>query len=122
MVDRKGQSSAICHPSSKISLPRMCPRHLNLFHIALESGVKLNFLYSILFKIRRVSRVPRTIRRQLIWKTSRKSSSAFRSTHASEPYLTTVITVASKILIFAYGLIIFFFLKFLTVKKKFPEP
>ena len=53
----------------------MCPNHLSLsFSIAPESGIKLHFLYSLLFEIRSVSRVP--------WKTSSKSSSAFRSARA----------------------------------------
>ena len=79
---------------------RTWPNHLNLsFIIALESRIEPHITYSLLFEIRSVSRVPRTIRRQFLWKTSSKFSSAFRSAHASEPYLTTVITVASNILI-----------------------
>ena len=41
---------------------RMCPNHLNLsFIIALESGTEPHFSYSLLFVIRSVSQVPRTI-------------------------------------------------------------
>ena len=98
---------------------RTWPSHLNLsFIIALESGIEPHFSYNLLFEIRSVSRVPRTIRRQFHWKTSSKFSSAFRSAHASEPYLTIVITVASNILILVCRLIFLFFQTFfLTVKK-----
>jgi hypothetical protein len=60
-------------------------------------------------KPRPVSRVPRTISEQFLWKTYSKSSSAFRSAHASEPYLTTVITVAFNILVLVCRLIFLFF-------------
>jgi hypothetical protein len=63
---------------------RMCPSHLNLsLIIALESGIEPHFVYSLLFDIRSVSRVPEAIRRQFLWKTSSKSSKVFRSAHAS---------------------------------------
>ena len=82
---------------------RTWPSYLNFsFIIALESGIEPHFSYNLLFEIRSVSWVPRTIRRQFLWKTSSKFSSAFRSAHASEPYLTTVITVASNILILVW--------------------
>ena len=43
--------------------------HLNLsFIIALESGIEPHFSYSLLLEIRSVSRVPRTICRQFLWK------------------------------------------------------
>ena len=45
--------------------------------------------------------VPKIISRQFLWKTSNKSTSVYRSAQVSEPYLTTVITVASNNLIFA---------------------
>ncbi|XP_065561989.1 uncharacterized protein LOC136028203 [Artemia franciscana] len=61
--------------------------------------IEPHFSYNLLFEVRSVSRVLRTIRRQFLWKTSSKFSSAFWSAHASEPYLATVITVASNILI-----------------------
>ena len=92
------------------------PRHLRLcFIIAQESGMEPYFLYSLLFKIWSVSRITRTIRRQFLWKTFSKSSSAFRSVHVSEPYLTTIITTASNILIleiqyctFQYSIVLHF--------------
>ena len=73
---------------------RTCPSHLKLsFTIALESGIEP------------------------------PSSSTFRSTHASEPYLTTVITVPSNILILVCKLIFLLFRTFFfTGKKKHPEP
>jgi hypothetical protein len=99
-----------------------CPHHLSLsFIIALENGIEPYFSYNLLFEIRLVSRVPRTIRKQFLWKTSRRSSSTFRITHNSEPYLTTVITVASNILILVCRLISLFFQTFLAMKKH-PEP
>ena len=80
---------------------RTCPSHLNLsLIVALESGIESYFSYSLLFKIRSVSRVSTTMCKQFLWKTSSIFPSAFRSAHASEPYLTTVITVPSNILIF----------------------
>ena len=92
--------------------------HLNLsFIIAPESGIEPHFSYNLLFEIRSVSRVPRTIRRQFLWKTSSKFSSAFRSAHASEPYLTTVITIASNILILVCMLIFLFFQTFFYCEK-----
>ena len=97
---------------------RTWPRHLNLsFIIAPESGIEPHFSYNLLFEIRSVSRVPRTIRRQFLWKTSSKFSSAFRSAHASEPYLTTVTTVASNILILVCRLIFLFFQTFFNCEK-----
>ena len=97
---------------------RTWPSHLNLsFIIAPESGIEPHFSYSLLFEIRSVSRVPRTIRRQFLWKTSSKFSSAFWSVHASEPYLTTVITVASNILILVCRLIFLFFQTFFNCEK-----
>ena len=55
---------------------RTWPSHLNLsFIIAPESGIEPHFSYNLLFEIRSVSRVPRTIRRQFLWKTSSKFSS-----------------------------------------------
>ena len=89
---------------------RTWPSHLNLsFIIALYSGIEPHFSCNLLFEIRSVSRVPRTIRRQFLGKTSSNFSSAFGSAHASEPYLTTVITVASNILILVCRLIFLFF-------------
>ena len=97
---------------------RTWPSHLNLsFIIAPESGIEPHFSYNLLFEIRSVSRVPRTIRRQFLWKTSSKFSSAFRSAHASEPYLTTVTTVASNILILVCRLIFLFFQTFFNCEK-----
>jgi hypothetical protein len=99
-----------------------CPRHLNhSFNIALESGIEPHFSYSLLFEIRSVSRVLRTVLKHFLWKTSRKSSSAFWSAHASEPYLTTVITIASNYLILV-GRLIFLFFQFFLSLKKHPEP
>ena len=98
-------------PSSFIH--RTWPSHLNLcFIIALESRTEPHFSYSLLFEIQSVSRAPRTIRRQFLRKTSSKFSSAFRSAYASEPYLTTVITVASNILVLFFRLIFLFFQSF----------
>ena len=95
----------------------MWTSHFNLsFIIALESGIEPNFSYKLLFEIQSVSRVPRAIRRQFLWKTSSKFSSAFRNTHASEPYLITVITLAFNILILVCRLIFLFFQTFLAVK------
>ena len=72
---------------------RTWPSHLNLsFIISLDSGIEPHFSYKLLFEIRSVSRVPRTIRTQFLWKTSSKCLSTFRRAHASEPYLNTVIT------------------------------
>ena len=97
---------------------KTCPSHLNLsFIIALESGIEPHYSYSLLFEIRSVSRVPRKILKQFLWKTSSKSSSAFRSAHASDPYLTTVITVASNILILVCRLIFLFFQTFFNCEK-----
>ena len=76
---------------------RTWPSHLNLsFIIAPESRIEPHFSYNLLFEIRSVSRVPRTIRKQFLWKISSKLSSAFRSAHASEPYLTTVTSVLTS--------------------------
>ena len=87
-----------------------CSSHLNLLSIiALDSGIEPHFSYSRLFEIQSVSRVPRTIHRQFLWKTSSKSPSTFRGTHTSEPCLTTVITVASNILILVCRHIFLFF-------------
>ena len=92
---------------------RTWPSHLNLYFIvALESGIEPHFSYNLLFEIRSVSRVPRTNRRQFLWKTSSKFSYAFRSAYASEPYLTTVITVASNILSLVCRLIFLLFQTF----------
>ena len=97
---------------------RTWPSHLNLYFIlAPESGIEPHFSYNLLFEIRLVSRVPRTIRRQFLWKISGKFSSAFRSAHASEPYLTTVIIVASNILILVCRLIFLFFQTFFNCEK-----
>ena len=72
---------------------RTCPSHLNLsFITALEIGIEPHFSYILLFEIRSVSRVPRTIYRR-VSKKHLENLHPFRSTHASEPYLTTVITV-----------------------------
>ena len=77
-----------------------CPSHLNLSLItALERRIEPHFSHNQLLEILSVSWVPKTIRWQFFWKRSSEFSSAFQSTHASEPYLTTVITVASNILI-----------------------
>jgi len=114
----------ICHPSSAESQPffHYSPSHLNLsFIVALESVIEPHFSYSLLFEILSVSRVPRTIPSQFLWKMSSKPSSAFRSAHASEPNLTTAITVPSNILILVCRLIFLFFQTFLTVKKQ-PKP
>ena len=95
MVGLQGQSLLICHSPFVV-----CPSHLILSRIiALESGIKPHYSYSLLFVIRSVSQVPKTIHRQFIWKTFSKSSSVFRSAQASRPYLTTVISVASKIVV-----------------------
>ena len=95
-----------------------CPSHLNLSLItALKSWIEPRFPYSLPFEMRSVSRVPRTITRQFLWKTSSKSSSAFRSTHDWELCLTSVITGASGILILACRLVFLFFQTFLTLKK-----
>ena len=60
---------------------RMWPSHLNLSSIiAPESRIEPHFSYNLLFEIQSVSWVPRTIRRQFLWKTSSKFSSAFWST------------------------------------------
>ena len=92
---------------------RTWPSHLNLsFIIALKSGIKPHFC-TVYCWIRSVSWVPRTIRWQFLWGTSSKFSSAFRSAHASEPNLITVITVPSNILILICRLI---FLLFLSTK------
>ena len=97
---------------------RMWPSHLNLsFIIAPESGIEPHFLYNLLFEIQSVSQIPRTICRQFLWKTSCKFSSAFWSAHASEPYLTTVITVASNILILVSRLIFLFLQTFFNCEK-----
>ena len=89
---------------------RTCPNHLNLsFIIALESRNEPHFSYNPLFQMRSVSRIPRIIRKQFLWKTSSKSSSAFRSAHASKLYLTPVITVPSNILILVCRLNFLFF-------------
>ena len=104
------------HGNLSSSICRICPSQLNhSFIIALESGIY--FLDSLLFEIRRVSRVPGTIRWQFLWKTSSKFSSAFRSTHASKPHLIIVNTVLSNFLIFVCSLIFLFFQAFLTVEK-----
>jgi len=89
---------------------RTWPSHLNLsFIIALESEIEPHSLQSLLFELRAVRRVSRTIRRQFLWKTYCKSSYAFQSAHFSEPYLTTVITVPSNILYYVCRLIFLFF-------------
>ena len=60
------------------------PSHLNLYLIiALKSSIELHFLYSLLFEIGSVDRLPRAIHRQFLWKTFSKFSSAFQSIHAS---------------------------------------
>ena len=62
---------------------RSCHSPLNLsLIIVLKSGIELHFSYSLLFEIRSVSRVSRTICWQFLWKTSKKFSSAIRSAHA----------------------------------------
>ena len=96
---------------------RTCPRHLNLsVIIALKCWFEPHFLYSLLFEIRSVSQVTRTISRPYIWKTSSKSLSAVRSAHTSEPYLTTVIILPSNIQIIICRIIFLFFQTFSTVK------
>ena len=78
----------------------MCLSYLKFpFIITLESGIVPHFLYILLFEIRSDNQVPRTIRRQFLWKTSSKSSSAFWS--ALLQSMTTVIIVAFNIIIFA---------------------
>ena len=62
--------------------------------------------------------IPKTIWRQFLWKTYSKSSLVFQSAHTSEPYLTTVISVASIILILVCRSIFLFFQTFSMVKKK----
>jgi hypothetical protein len=97
---------------------RTCPSHLNpSLIIALENKIEPQFSHSLLFDKRSVSQVPKTILRQFLWKKSSKSSSAFRSAHASEPYLTTVNTVASNILFLVCRLIFLFFEKNLNCLK-----
>ena len=97
---------------------RTYPSHLDLsFIIVLEGEFEPPFSYSQQFKMRSVSRVPRTIRRQFLWKTSSKSSSASGSAPASEPYLTTVITIPSNILILVCRLIFLFFKTFFLTEK-----
>ena len=92
---------------------RTCPWHLNLsLIIVIESEIEPQFLYSLLFELRSVSQIPRTIHKQFLWKLFSKSSSAFPSTHSPKPYLTTVITVASNILILVCTLIILIFQTF----------
>ena len=51
---------------------RTWPSHLNLFFfiIALKSGIEPHFSYNLLFEIRSVSRIPKTIGRQFLWKIS----------------------------------------------------
>jgi len=91
---------------------KTCPSLLNLsFVVALESEIEPYFSYSLLFETLSVW-VPRTIRRQFSGKTSFKFSSAFQSVHDSEPFLTTVITVASNVLILVCRLIFLFFQTF----------
>ena len=90
-----------------------CPSHPNLsFIIALERRIEPYFSYNLLFDIWSVSQVPIKIRRQFLWKPFSKFSSAFRGGHTSEQYLTTVITVASNILIMVCRLIFLFFQAF----------
>jgi hypothetical protein len=96
----------------------MCPSHLNLsLIIAIESWIEPYCLCSLLFKIRTVKLEPKIIRRQFLWKTYIKSSSAFRGALVSEPYLTTVINVASNILVLTRKGIFTFLKAFLTLKK-----
>ena len=76
---------------------KICHSHLSLSLItALVIRIELDFLYSFLIEIRSVRRVPKRICISL--KHTSKSSSVFGTAHISEPYLTTVITVASNIL------------------------
>ena len=80
---------------NNLSSFRTCPSHINLSLIrVLESGVKPKCSYNLLFEIWVISRVPRTIRRQFLWKNILQTPSAFRSVHSLEPYITAVITVA----------------------------
>ena len=81
--------------------PRNVSHHISLI-IALESRIEPHFSYSLLFEIRSVSRVPKSICRPFFWKTSaffRSPLSIFQSTHASKPFLTSTIIVAFNILI-----------------------
>ena len=76
---------------------KICHGHLSLSLItALVIRIELDFLYSFLIEIRSVRRVPKRICISL--KHTSKSSSVFGTAHISEPYLTTVITLASSIL------------------------
>ena len=93
---------------------RKYPSHTNPSPIALKSGIEPRFSCNLLYETQSV----RKISRQFLWKTSSKSPSAFQSAHASEPYLTTVITVISNILTLVCRLIFLFFQAFLTVRKK----
>ena len=97
---------------------RMWLSYLNLsFIIEPESWIEPYFSYNLLFEIRSVSRVPRTICSQFLWKTSSKFSFDFWSAQASEPYLTTVITVAFNITILFWRLIFLFFWTFFSCEK-----
>jgi len=92
---------------------RMCPSHLNLSPIlALEIRIEPQLLCNLLLEIHSVSWLPKAIRRQSLWKKSYKSSSVFRTAHASEPYLTNVILAASNIIILVCRLIFSFFQTF----------
>ena len=77
--------------------------------IAPEAWIEPHSLFSLMFEIWSVSRVPKTICTQFLGKTSSKPSSIFRSANASGPYLTTVITLASIILVLAHRLTLLVF-------------
>ena len=90
---------------------RTWPSHLNLsFIIALESGIQPHLRTTYYLKLRQLG--THNNRRQFLWKISSKLSSTFQSANASEPYLTTFITVASNIPILVCRLIFLFFQTF----------
>jgi len=81
-----------------------CPGHLIISHIiAVGIRIERHFLHSLLLEIQT------------------SVSSIFRRAYASEPYLTTIITLALNILIFVQRFIFILFQTFLTVKK-YPGP
>jgi len=105
--------------SSRSSFIRKaCPSLLNLsFVIVLEIRIRPHFSYDLLFDIRSVRRVPKTMLRQVPWKKFNSSSSTFQSTYISEPYMTTAITLPSNVLILIYRLMFPFFRTFFTWEK-----
>ena len=95
---------------------RTCLSHFKLSPIVvLETGIEPHFSHSLLFEIRSVNWIPRATRRQFLRRTSSKSSSVLSCAHYSGKYLTTVITLASNILILVCRLIFLFFQTFLGI-------